>query len=155
HERFWVSMQPFLLAQGYQLQPRYDPDWIPSWIRKIFIQELRDEEEDTIPMIYDCVLDATRICDGKKVILKRVETNSQEIEIMKYLNHPSVRDDPRNRTIKLLDIIPAPQTFWSFLVMPYCRVFKYPPFHCGNEFVEAMCQFLEGLQFMHENNIVH
>ncbi|KAJ6463457.1 kinase-like domain-containing protein [Mycena sanguinolenta] len=136
-ERFWVTMQPFLLAQGYQLRPRYHPDWTPSWNGgTVFFQ--RYDYEDSAA---NRALDATRVRDGKKVILKRVD--------------PSVRSDPRNRTIPLLDIIQAPDTSWSFLVMPYCRRFNYPPFHCRNEFVEAMTQFLEGLQFMHEHNIVH
>ena len=30
-ERFWVDQQPFLLAHGYRLRPRYDPAWVPSW----------------------------------------------------------------------------------------------------------------------------
>ncbi|KAJ6463415.1 kinase-like domain-containing protein, partial [Mycena sanguinolenta] len=151
-ERFWVSMQPFLLAQGYQLRPRYHPDWIPSCATGTGLFQRFDREDRAAVS----VLDAIRICDGKKVVLKRVEPNSQEIVFMKYLNRPSIREDPRNRTIPLLDILgPAPNTSWSFLVMPYCREFTYPPFHCRGEFVEAMTQFLEGLQFMHEHNIVH
>lgn len=31
-EQTWVEMQPFLLKRGYRLRPRYDPDWIPSWL---------------------------------------------------------------------------------------------------------------------------
>jgi hypothetical protein len=31
-ERFWVNLQPFLLARGYRLRPRYDPNWKPSWL---------------------------------------------------------------------------------------------------------------------------
>ncbi|KAJ7270747.1 hypothetical protein B0H12DRAFT_1093667 [Mycena haematopus] len=168
YERFWVSMQPFLLAQGYQLRPRYHRDWIPSWTTKTALFQQYDYE-DSATVFHNNVLDATRIRDGKKVMLKRVETNSQEIEFMKYFNRPPVRNDPRNRTIPLLDIIPAPDTSWTFLVMPYCRVFNSPPFHCRNEFLEAMTQFLEvrllvlisplnfgqGLRFMHKHNIVH
>jgi hypothetical protein len=30
-EKFWVVQQPFLLAHGYRLRPRYDPAWVPSW----------------------------------------------------------------------------------------------------------------------------
>lgn len=30
-EKRWVSFQPYLLAKGYQLRPRYQPDWTPSW----------------------------------------------------------------------------------------------------------------------------
>ncbi|KAJ6478642.1 kinase-like domain-containing protein [Mycena vitilis] len=149
NEQFWVDMQPCLLAQGYQLRPRYRPDWIPSWTVQI---NAAYEYEDRIASHCRSALDATRIQDGQKVILKRVETDSNEVGIIKYL---TARKDPRNRTIPLLDILSAPDTSWSFLVMPYCREFNYPPFHCRNEFVDAMTQFLEGLQFMHEHNIAH
>ncbi|KAG8727256.1 hypothetical protein FRC11_013603, partial [Ceratobasidium sp. 423] len=32
-EERWVSFQPYLLSKGYQLRPRYQPDWVPSWKR--------------------------------------------------------------------------------------------------------------------------
>ncbi|KAJ7785303.1 kinase-like domain-containing protein [Mycena maculata] len=150
NEEFWVDSQPFLLTQGYQLRPRYRPDWVPSWtVKKNFYHEY----EDRLSIHMRRVLDATRMHDGKKVILKRIETDGDEISIIKHLD--SVRADPRNRTIPILDIFAMPNSPWSFLVMPYCRRFNYPPFHCRTEFVEAMTQFLEGLQFMHEHNIVH
>ncbi|KAJ7112949.1 kinase-like domain-containing protein [Mycena epipterygia] len=152
NEEFWVDNQPFLLAQGYQLRPRYHPEWVPSWTLKTnFYQEY----EDALSVHQNRVLDATRLQDGKKVILKRIETDGDEISIFKYLSDPSMRSDPRNRMIPLLDIIAMPDSPWSFLVMPYCRRFNYPPFHCRNEFVDAMTQFMKGLQFMHAHNIVH
>ncbi|KAJ7078432.1 kinase-like domain-containing protein [Mycena belliarum] len=151
-EQFWVANQPFLLAHGYQLRPRYRPDWVPSWILK---ESRYNLHEDSLAIYFDSVLDATRIHDGRKVILKRVPNDGDEVKIIKYLTAPSARSDPRNRTIPLLDILPLPDSPWSFLVMPYCRKFNYPPFHCRYEFLEAMGQFLEGLQFMHDHNIVH
>jgi hypothetical protein len=30
-ERWWRDLSPVLLAAGYQLRPRYQPDWRPSW----------------------------------------------------------------------------------------------------------------------------
>ncbi|KAJ7186572.1 kinase-like domain-containing protein [Mycena filopes] len=150
-ENFWVKNQPFLLAQGYQLRPRYRPDWIPSWIGK----KGPGQYEDGLMVYLACVLDATRIEDGKKVILKYVPTDGPECEIIKHLSSPVLRADPRNRTIPLLGVLPMPDSPWTFLVMPYCRRFNYPPFHCRNEFVEAMTQFMEGLQFMHDQNIAH
>jgi hypothetical protein len=30
-ENRWVSYQPYLLSKGYNLRPRYRPDWVPSW----------------------------------------------------------------------------------------------------------------------------
>ncbi|KAJ7487215.1 kinase-like domain-containing protein [Mycena galericulata] len=153
HEQFWVDRQPFLLAQGYQLRPRYRPDWVPSWTVK---EKLTGQYEDGLDILWRSVLDATHIHDGKKVILKGVPTDGPEIGIIKYLRSPPTPPFYQwNRTIPLLEIIEMPQSPWSFLVMPYCRRFNYPPFHCRYEFLEAMTQFLEGLQFMHDHNIAH
>ncbi|KAJ7026151.1 kinase-like domain-containing protein [Mycena alexandri] len=151
-EKAWVNFQPFLSSRGYELRARYHPDWIPSWtVHRSFYHEY----EDSLAVYQDQVLDATRTEDGKKVVLKRIETDGDEMAIIKYLVTPSARADPRNRTIPIFEIIQMPHTPWSFLVMPYCRVFNYPPFHCRNEFVDAVSQFMEGLQFMHELNIAH
>ncbi|KAF8206228.1 hypothetical protein K438DRAFT_1963311 [Mycena galopus ATCC 62051] len=73
-------------------------------------------------------------------------TTSNELRCIKYLSNIS---DPRNRTIPVLDIIPLPDDVHVLVVMPYGRRFNHPAFHCRSEFVEAMRQFLEGLQFMH------
>ncbi|KAJ6602638.1 hypothetical protein DFH09DRAFT_899771 [Mycena vulgaris] len=140
YEQFWVDTQPFLLAQGYELRPRYHPHWVPSWT---LTRKPYNQHEDRLGIHSVGVLDATRIHDGKKVILKRVPSDGPEIAIMKYLAAPSLGSDPRNRTIPLVAIVPLPDSPWSFLVMPYCREFNHPPFHCRNEFLEAMGQFLE------------
>ncbi len=34
HEMSWVAIQPFLESRGYQLRPRFHPDWEPSWLQK-------------------------------------------------------------------------------------------------------------------------
>ncbi|KAJ7162361.1 kinase-like domain-containing protein, partial [Mycena filopes] len=151
-ENFWVECQPFLLDHGYQLRPRYRQDWVPSWGTD---QYSNRNYEDDLMVYWDRVLDATSIRDGKKVILKYVPTDGRESTIIRQLSSPELRSDPRNRTIPLLDIFPMPDSPWTFLVLPYCREFTYPPFHCRNEFVDAMSQFMEGLQFMHDHNIAH
>jgi len=67
-----------------------------------------------------------------------------------------MRSDPRNRTVPLSDVIVLPDdTEHALIVMPYLRVFNTPPFHCRAEVVEALRQFLQGLEFMHEHNISH
>ncbi|KAJ7150533.1 kinase-like domain-containing protein [Mycena crocata] len=87
----------------------------------------------------DSVLDGVRIEDKQKVVFKRIRTDSDELQIFKRLSAASLRGDPRNRTIPVLDIFEHSQD----------------PFHCRSEFVEAMRQYLEGLQFMHDNHIAH
>ncbi|KAF8217734.1 kinase-like domain-containing protein [Mycena galopus ATCC 62051] len=111
-----------------------------TWKRK----RKRKQNSDT--------LDAIRESDGTKVVLKWMKTTSNELRCIKHLSNIS---DPRNRTIPVLDIIPLPNDIHTLVVMPYARRFNHPAFHCRAEFVEAMRQFLEGLEFMHEHNICH
>jgi hypothetical protein len=90
------------------------------------------------------VLDATRIQDGGKVVLKRVRAMGDEIRIALHLSSPHMRSDPRNRTVPILDVVPIhghPEEV--FLVMPYLRQFHSPPFHCRAEFIEALRQFFQ------------
>ncbi|KAJ7113253.1 kinase-like domain-containing protein [Mycena crocata] len=153
-ERFWVENQPFLLSRGYTLRPRYDPNWIPSWKRDA--RKARAFCEDDLEPFKSNVLDAVRIADGKKVVLKRVATNSHELAMIQLLTSNNMRADSRNRTIPLLDIINLPhEPETSLLVMMYGRRFHYPPFHCRKEFFDALRQLLQGMEFMHEHNIVH
>ncbi|KAF7323793.1 Protein kinase domain-containing protein [Mycena kentingensis (nom. inval.)] len=152
-EMFWVHLYPFLLERGYQLRPRYSPDWVPSW-SGIFGN--MDRVEDGIYLTVRAkVIDAVRLSDGQRVVLKRTKQASRELQILCFLNDPRRREDHRNRTIALLDTIPLPDSDGALAVLPYGREFDSPPFHCRSEFVEAMSQFLEGLEFLHENGICH
>ena len=89
------------------------------------------------------VLDATRVKDGLKVVMKRVPSTGNEIGIALHLSSTEMRSDPRNRTVPILDVVALPDdTGHVLLVMPYLRVFNTPPFHCRAEVVEALRQFL-------------
>ncbi|KAJ7079498.1 kinase-like domain-containing protein [Mycena crocata] len=154
-EEWWVKNQPFILSQGFKLRPRYDPNWIPSWSIK---EHPKEEYEDGLKSyISTPALDATRVSNGEKVVLKRVSTGGgdSELRIATLLSSESLRSDRRNHTVPIPEVIEMPHEDWSLLVMPYCRRFDDPPFHCPAEFIEAMQQFLEGLQFMHDQNICH
>jgi hypothetical protein len=91
------------------------------------------------------VLDAIRICDGIKVVLKRVPATTDEIGITLHLSSAHMRSDPRNRTVHIIDVIPIRYNDEEhvFLVMPYLREFDSPPFHCRSEFVESLRQLLQ------------
>ncbi|KAJ7150960.1 hypothetical protein C8R43DRAFT_887005, partial [Mycena crocata] len=124
---------------GSTLRARYQPDWIPSWLET----RKPGNSKDSLGLIiaYEVLDAATRIRDNSKVALKRVETESQKMEIFEYL--PSLRDE-RKPTTPLLEIIYVPPAnSISVLVMPYTRRFNHPAFHCRAEFIEAMQQFLE------------
>ena len=47
-ELVWVHLQPFLLARGYKLRSRYDPDWRPSWGDKKLSIHQADKYEDSL-----------------------------------------------------------------------------------------------------------
>ena len=157
-ERFWVDEQPFLLSRGYKLRPRYDPAWVPSWTK--LIDRYPSEDSATVmvsdlKILVTCstnsyvkksnVLDAIRIHDGIKVVLKRVPATTDEIGITLHLTSAHMRSDPRNRTVHILDVIPIRHNDEEhvFLVMPYLRQFDSPPFHCRSEFVESLRRLLQ------------
>ncbi|KAF8515655.1 hypothetical protein JB92DRAFT_2913977 [Gautieria morchelliformis] len=66
-------------------------------------------------------IDARRIEDDIKVTLKRVPTTTKELPIARYLSSEALLPDPRNRTVRILDVIPLPDDDeWA---MPYLRQF--------------------------------
>jgi hypothetical protein len=90
------------------------------------------------------VLDAVRISDSQKVVLKKVSTASYEIPIAQLLSSPALRNDPRNHTVPVLDVIPLPaDDDWALLVMPALLEFQKLPFRRVGEFCEAALQYLQ------------
>ncbi len=43
-EFYWRDSQPWLETCGYQLRPRYQPDWVPSWLGDMPILSKRPED---------------------------------------------------------------------------------------------------------------
>ncbi|KAF5384307.1 hypothetical protein D9615_003093 [Tricholomella constricta] len=156
-EHFWVGIQPFLLHRGYRLRPRYDPQWVPPWLRGPEInQNILTFEESLILGKGEDLLDAVRVSDGLKVVFKRVSTRSPEIIIAQYLSSPDLRSDPRNHTVPILDILPLPDDdAHALLVMPQLIGFNQVPFRRLGEMTDALHQYFEGLEFLHEHNIAH
>jgi serine/threonine protein kinase len=175
-EPYWVRLHDFLSTKGYRLRRRYDPDWQPSWLsssrgqRRVKYYECEDSINPLVrtanfSSVVLCVshavqnpnvLDAIRIADGLKVVLKRILSASSEHQIASYFSSPPMRSHPRNRTVPILEFIVLPNDMQHLLVvMPYLRCFDTPPFHCRKEVVDAFRQFLQGLEFMHEHGVAH
>ncbi|KAJ7743785.1 kinase-like domain-containing protein [Mycena metata] len=161
-EMWWVEHQPFLLSRGYALRPRYNPNWTPTW-------ELPGNEElstlrceDSLPIkIAGNVLDAIRIADNVKVVLKLV--SSQEMNLSWYLGdyRPEMEPDSSNRSVPLLESIDFEISkiehpkYKGILVFPFLRQFDDPPFRRRSEVTEALEQFLRGMEYMHAKNVAH
>lgn len=78
--------------------------------------------------------------DGGTVAIKQVSTDSQEIEIALYFSQPTIRDDPRNHCVPILDhFLDDENPNIGYLVMPLLRQFDDPPL----QFVEEVLEFVD------------
>ncbi|KAJ3541854.1 hypothetical protein NMY22_g3730 [Coprinellus aureogranulatus] len=170
HEEMWVPLYPFLLGRGYQLRPRYHPEWVPSWISDpsgltAFYRE------DSIPSRPN-VVDAVRE-DGSQVMLKQVSFEREEFDIALYNSSPPRSDDPRNCCVPILDVIllPACETH-AIIVMPLLYEHVHLPFRRVGELLEMGRQLSkvnappftyfgtdtslwQCLDFLHDHGIAH
>ncbi|KAI0352731.1 hypothetical protein OH77DRAFT_1513089 [Trametes cingulata] len=155
-EIFWRDRQPFLEDHGYTLRSRYRPGWIPSWRRDPAVDVFMAEDHLTCHPFRPNLMDARRISDGKLVQLKRVPSDSQELEIMTFLSSRRLRQDPRNHAVPLLDLLHDPKDpDFTYMVMPYLRYIDSPPFETVQSIIDCVTQLLEGLAFLHEQGVAH
>lgn len=90
------------------------------------------------------MIDAVRISDGMKVVLKCVQTRRDEIAIGKYLSSELLLSDDRNHSVPILDvIILAEDDSEAIIVMPLLYLFAKLPFRRLGEVTEAFQQFLQ------------
>jgi serine/threonine protein kinase len=95
------------------------------------------------------VLDAVRVEDNKRVVIKQVEAGSDEVAICRMLSSPELRNDPHNHAVPVLDYFTKddePQH--GFLVMPLLRKFDDPPFGTVGEVVDFVRQMLQVIQIL-------
>ena len=119
-------------------------------------------------------MDATRIADGKLVLLKRIGAKSTELSIANVLSSSEYRSDPRNHCVPILDVIPdADDPKMSYIVMPFLRYVDDPDFKSVENILDCVDQLLEvfclsssecvesltsaskGLVFLHDHDIAH
>ncbi|KAH9978292.1 hypothetical protein BJV74DRAFT_142640 [Russula compacta] len=152
-ETWWVERQEALEAAGYMLRPRYRPGWKPSWVGAD--KDYWDVEDgQSRPLRLG--MDATRISDGRPVMLKRLleREGPYELQINKLFSTEPLSSHPRNHCVPLLDVIKLPDDP-PILVHPLLRRHYDPRFQTIGEFVAFFAQTCEGVHFMHENNVAH
>jgi hypothetical protein len=88
-------------------------------------------------------MDATRIRDGKQVMLKRVPVGI-ELEITQLLSSPGLRLEPHNHCVPVLDVIDLSNALdQKLIVMPFLRPFNKPRFQTFGEFVSFFTQICD------------
>ncbi|KAF8748835.1 Protein kinase domain [Rhizoctonia solani] len=157
-EERWVSFQPYLLSKGYQLRPRYRPDWIPSW--KINTSLLASDCEDSIDCMPLRVLDATQVASGRRVIIKMLVPEQgqgeDELIVLAHFSSLKLKDHQDNHVVPCLDSFPIPGVqSGSFVIMPLLGQYNKPPFKSLAEVHDFLQQLFKGLIFMHANDTVH
>ncbi|OCH94980.1 kinase-like protein [Obba rivulosa] len=98
----------------------------------------------------------TRCSDGMKVVIKAVHLQSHELEIVRYLSSPPLRNHPMNHCIPVLDLIQVPKDDIAFVVME-----EWAPQHVAGVpcnlriFLGSLRQCLEHTVFMHNLRLAH
>lgn len=91
------------------------------------------------------LIDATRMSDGRTVVLKRVNRIEfpHEIDITRYLSQEEFLKDKRNHCVPFLDVLDPSEGDEIFLVMPLLRAFDSPEFESMDDVVDFIRQMLE------------
>ncbi|KAI0044020.1 hypothetical protein FA95DRAFT_1497799 [Auriscalpium vulgare] len=158
HERKWAQHQKALETAGYMLRPRYHLDRKFSWSRWKLPPSWFEDWQRRKDIIAPLILDATRIVDGKQVILKRMpdeDTPAEEIEITKLFSSEQYRLNPKNHCIPVVDTIRLEDLPDTLLVLPRMRSYDNPRFRTFGEVVAFATQIIEGIGLMHELHIAH
>lgn len=163
HERevFWCQHFEFLKSKGYLLRPRYRPGWQPSWgsdgarnyynyedailpaVRLDHLLPSLLSTECSPYQVKNC-LDATRVADGQVVWLKHVSKSTPELEIGRLLISDACRNDPRNHTTPLLDVLATEDDPTNvILVFPLLRRISDPSPASVRESIDFIRQTLE------------
>ena len=90
-------------------------------------------------------MDAIRLHDGKRVMLKKVlpEEGPHELQIGRFFSSREVATNLRNHCVPLLDVIKLPNSGQQLMVMPFLRPFDNPHFQTFGEFVAFFNQVCE------------
>ncbi|KAJ3511341.1 hypothetical protein NLJ89_g4151 [Agrocybe chaxingu] len=104
------------------------------------------------------VLDGIRRQDGLVVCIKMIQDpkKMRQIKIVEYFSTRRMSSDTRNHVVPFYDTFgDSFSPHIQYMVMPVLRKFDDPEFLSVCEVVDFVSQVLEGLSFLHENNVAH
>ncbi|KAJ6502513.1 kinase-like domain-containing protein [Mycena sanguinolenta] len=159
----WPSFRALLKLRGFRLDTVGDavafyrcsadgriPDYF--WIR-----HSGDVHDALCPDagLPDNLFRGTRTCDGTKVVVKAVHLRSREFAVIRFLS--TLRDDPMNHCIPVLDLIEVEEEELGFIVMEQwsSQLIDDEVPCCLGLFLAALRQCIEHGVFMHKHRIAH
>nr|GAT49096.1 predicted protein [Mycena chlorophos] len=153
-EEYWRDHYEWLKSCGYELRPRFRPDWVPSW--KVDSTKTAMLCSDSWSPVNEVVIDARRSSDGSDVVLKKIDQSLHpfELQLCEFLT--GLGKSRENHCLPLLGTLRPPENpNLVILVLPYMRRYNSPNFDTFGEVVEFFRQLFEGVQFMHRHNVAH
>ncbi|EAU85847.2 other/AgaK1 protein kinase [Coprinopsis cinerea okayama7 len=155
-EVYWRDHYEWFKEQGFELRARYKPGWIPSWKTDPTLKPGLSEDSEMFNRSH--LNDATRIADGKHVVLKRIEKSQypEEVSILRYFSEKPLASNPENHCVPVLAVLnPPDDPEHDIAVLPILRDYDDPPFETIGEVVDYIGQILEGFVFLHEHRVAH
>ncbi|KAH9946038.1 kinase-like domain-containing protein [Epithele typhae] len=123
-----------------------------------YIRACRAPNEDELCQdagLPDRLFRGTQCATGAKVVIKAVHIRSRELDVIRYLSSPAVRNHPMNHCIPVLALVDVPQDKLAFIVMEeWCPQLTTTPCNLGR-FFHALRQCIEHIAFMHSQRIAH
>ncbi|KZW00964.1 hypothetical protein EXIGLDRAFT_112622 [Exidia glandulosa HHB12029] len=157
HEKPWVALQPGFERLGYRFRPRFRQGWAPSWDWSPQDLVSRLEYEDALVLTRVKIMDATRIHDNARVVIKMLFAEcraAEEAAIAEFLGG----SDPefKRPIVPLLEKIVFPsRPDLTFLVFPELVRWDTRPFTFVAEALDFARQAIYALLFMHHNGVAH
>ncbi|GBE81370.1 hypothetical protein SCP_0310970 [Sparassis crispa] len=91
----------------------------------------------------------------EEFVLKVVSKTRKELTIIQYLNSPALLPDARNHTIPLLESLNV-NADKCILIMPrFLPLSRLSAWTTPHECIRILIQVVEGVSFLHEQNIAH
>ncbi|KAK0235922.1 other/AgaK1 protein kinase [Armillaria nabsnona] len=167
---FWESCRTLLLSRGYHLyKPASGPchEWmsiptLPSFSGPVQFPYAYSEAKARADSARDPFMGVcnrsmvfyAQDCEGRHVVLKHVCGNSQEYQILRFLQSQGVQAMEENCIMPVLELIKHKENW--LVVMPRWGTISYHlPLHRTEDILQYMFCLLKALTFLHANSIVH